>query len=110
MKLGSRSGFTLVEGLLLIMAVGIIGFTGWYVWSSKSKTESSYNNSVHSSSNAPKTSAIKSFEDCKAAAGSKMLETYPEQCVSKDGKRYTNPGQDTSGICQDGAGGPCNNQ
>jgi cytoskeletal protein RodZ len=31
----SDSGFGLVEGLLILVVVGILGFTGWFVWHSK---------------------------------------------------------------------------
>jgi len=30
-----QKGFTAIEGLLLLIIVGIIGFTGWYVWHAK---------------------------------------------------------------------------
>lgn len=32
-------GFTAVEGLLILVIVGILGFTGWYVWSSKTDAD-----------------------------------------------------------------------
>lgn len=32
-------GFTAVEGLLILVIVGILGFTGWYVWNSKQNTD-----------------------------------------------------------------------
>lgn len=38
-----QKGFTVIEGLLLLVIVGILGFTGWYVWHSKVTSESSYN-------------------------------------------------------------------
>ncbi|MEK7076340.1 MAG: hypothetical protein AAB941_01625 [Patescibacteria group bacterium] len=38
-------------------------------------------------------SAIYTFEECVKAKDSKMLETYPEQCVTSDGKSFPNPDQ-----------------
>ncbi len=37
-------------------------------------------------------SDINSFEQC-AAAGNPIQESYPERCVTKDGKSFTNPAQ-----------------
>ncbi len=34
----NQKGFGAIEGLLIVVAVGLIGFVGWYVWSSKNKT------------------------------------------------------------------------
>jgi hypothetical protein len=84
-KQSSQKGFAIVEVLLIVVALVILGFTGWFVYHSKQtadKTLSSTNDA-----------AVKSFDDCKEAAGSKMLETYPEQCMTKDGKSFTGPGQ-----------------
>lgn len=36
----TSKGFTLIEGLLILVIVGLIGGTGWYVWSSHNKTNS----------------------------------------------------------------------
>ena len=32
LKLKNQKGFTLVEGLLIILIVTIVGFASWYVW------------------------------------------------------------------------------
>lgn len=85
-----QRGFTVIEGLLLLVIAGIIGFTGWYVWNSKNKTENSYNNSTQASSNLPKYASIKTFDDCKKLSGSKIQESYPEVCVAANGKSFTN--------------------
>ncbi len=74
-----------------MVIAGIIGFTGWYVWNSRNKTENSYSNSI--SSNIPKYTAIKSFDDCKKSAGSKIQESYPEVCITALGNKFTNPNQ-----------------
>ncbi len=36
---------------------------------------------------------VYTFEECTNAKDSKMLETYPEQCVTKDGQTFVNPDQ-----------------
>lgn len=39
MKINSRQdGFTIVEALLILIVIGIIGFTGWFVWHGKRAT------------------------------------------------------------------------
>ncbi|MEK9185339.1 MAG: hypothetical protein AAB863_01050, partial [Patescibacteria group bacterium] len=38
-------------------------------------------------------SDIYTFEECTKAKDSLMLETYPEQCVTKDGQTFVNPDQ-----------------
>jgi Tfp pilus assembly protein PilV len=45
----NNKGFALLEGLLILVVVGILGFTGWYVWSAKNKTNSTYNSTGNSS-------------------------------------------------------------
>lgn len=34
-----QDGFSAVEGLLILIIAGLIGFTGWYVWHSTKKTD-----------------------------------------------------------------------
>ena len=36
-------GFTLIEGLLILVIVGLLGGTGWYVWNAKKNTDNSLN-------------------------------------------------------------------
>ncbi len=83
-----QAGFTALEGLLILVIVGIVGFTGWYVYQSRNKTNSLYNSSASVGSNIPK-QTITNFAGCKSSAGSTIQQTYPEVCVTKDGKRFT---------------------
>lgn len=39
----NQSGFGVVEGLLILIIVGILGFTGWYVWHSKNNANENLN-------------------------------------------------------------------
>lgn len=82
-----EQGFAIVEGILIFAIVAIIAGTGYYV----------LNNNVQSKdqvSNTPKTAVtatkITSFAECKNTSGSKIQETFPEICVTKDGKSFTN--------------------
>lgn len=34
---------------------------------------------------------VSSYEDCLKAPGSRILESYPERCVTRDGKSFTRP-------------------
>ena len=43
----SQKGFTAVEGLLIFVVVGIVGFAGWYVYDSGQKTNDIYDKSTN---------------------------------------------------------------
>jgi len=92
MKVRQRqSGFSVVQVLLIVIALGILGFTGYFVYQSQQNTNKTLNNTnkVAQGGSAPRVSAVTNFAECQKAAGSKMLETYPEQCVTKTGKTFT---------------------
>jgi Tfp pilus assembly protein PilV len=89
----NQQGFSVVEGLLILVIVGILGFTGWFVWHARQTADKTLSSADKSAGGTIKATKINSFEACKKASGSKMLETYPEQCVAKDGKTFTDPGQ-----------------
>ncbi len=48
---GQQAGFTAVEGLLILVVVGIIGGVGWFVFKSKDDTNKTYDNSANSYTN-----------------------------------------------------------
>jgi len=94
----NQKGFATVEAVLVVIIIAIVGFTGWFAWHSKKSADSSLNAANKSAqTTVPKTTvkAVTSFADCKAAKGSKTLTTYPEQCVTKDGKTFTDKTQST---------------
>lgn len=106
MKATDQKGFGAVEVLLIAVVVGILGFTGYYVWHSQSETNKAYDDagkSENASLEYIKDSTQADFEACKKAAGSRMLQTYPEQCVTKDGKVYTTAAVTPSTISQSDA-------
>jgi type II secretory pathway pseudopilin PulG len=72
MKNRNQSGFSVVEGLLILVIVGIIGATGWYVMQANKNTNDTLNNSGLGS----------------IAKSSKKKQTNPSlapQAVSEDG-------------------------
>lgn len=46
----SQKGFATLEGLLILIIVGLIGFVGWYVYQSKNAADKSYSNAATASS------------------------------------------------------------
>jgi len=79
MKKLDIKGFGTIEVILFLVLVGIIGGIGWYVWQNKQKTD--------------KLNSISTFAECKAGSASKLQESYPEVCVTKNGKSFPNPDQ-----------------
>jgi type II secretory pathway pseudopilin PulG len=67
----NQSGFSVVEGLLILVIVGILCGTGWYVWNSNKKTNDILN-SADKSSNV-------------TAKSSKQSETKKEEFKLPDG-------------------------
>jgi len=61
--------------VVVVVLLGALGFVFWNNFLSKGTS----------------TVAVASFEDCKKQSGSIMLETYPEQCKTTDGKTFTGP-------------------
>lgn len=47
----TQKGFSAVEGLLLVVIAGLIGFVGWYVYHVKNQTSTTYDNSAKTPSN-----------------------------------------------------------
>lgn len=87
-----QCGFTVVEALLLLIIAGLIGFIGWYVWSTNSATNKSLRNADKVNQiTLPNTRSIDTYDKCKQAGG-RIQESYPEVCVYGD-KSFTNPNQ-----------------
>src|SRR5579871_5801589 len=61
MKILKQNGFSAIEGLLILVIVGLIGFTGWYVWHSKNNSDKALSEAqAVSNSTLPKTAASSS--------------------------------------------------
>jgi hypothetical protein len=54
-----QNGFTVIEGLLILVIVGIIGGTGWYVWHSQKQVDKTLGSAGQTSQKSTKTSQNK---------------------------------------------------
>jgi type II secretory pathway pseudopilin PulG len=86
-----QRGFAIIETLLIIVVLAILGFTGWFVYHSKQTADKALN--AANSSESAHANVVKSFEECKKSPGSTMLLIYPEQCITKDKKTFTDNSQ-----------------
>lgn len=61
----NQKGFSAVEGLLILIIVGLVGFIGWYVYHTKNNTEATLNQADKSANtrNANTTSSWKTYSD-----------------------------------------------
>lgn len=88
MKQKYQAGFThLVAILLLIVVLGSVGGVSYYVWHKNHTLQGHH--SINSSTLQPSAVHIATYEDCKKANGSKLLTTYPAQCITKAGQTFT---------------------
>lgn len=94
-----QSGFTAIEVLLCAVVVVILGFTGYLVYHSQRNATKALNdaNNTAQSTTVNETKQVTTFAECKQAAGSRTLETYPGQCVTKDGKTFVDTVAQTQG-------------
>lgn len=74
----NQKGFALLEGLLILVIVGILAGTGWYVINSKRKTDESLSNSSIASASSPSTGSanekLKPYKDALLKAGIKPTQ------------------------------------
>ena len=73
--MNKQKGFTLVEGLLIVLVIVIVGAGGWYVMSRNDDSESSTKG------------LINSYGECVDAGGI-IAESFPEQCMH-EGQGWT---------------------
>ncbi len=73
-----QSGHALLIIVIVVISLAILGLLGILFWQ----------NFINKSGSSSK---VTTFEQCKAAAGSKLLETFPEQCVTSDGQTFVGP-------------------
>lgn len=82
-----QNGFAVLELVLILVVLAILGFTGWFVYHSRQAADKTYSNTAK---DMPQTvSTIKTFADCQKSPGSKILTTYPEQCITTGGKMFS---------------------
>ncbi len=73
-----QHGYNLVEVTLLVLITGLIAYTGWYVWNSRSKTSASLDSS----------SSLNQSPDSSVAAGGKWLGNCQIPNTTMSGKRF----------------------
>lgn len=76
------NGFTAIEGLLLLVIVGIIGFTGWYVWQQKQIAD----NTIDTASQISQSTPVK--HQTKDSHGRTLCSYFQDvYCIQKDGSK-----------------------
>ena len=78
-----QAGFSPIVVLLIAVILGLIGFAGWFVYQNNKTTTKSGSTSGTGGS----------YDSCVEESGSVSLQSYPETCVTKGGKHYTNTSQ-----------------
>src|SRR5690349_12007007 len=73
-----RRELAISEVVIIVLGVIGLGVVVWLAWARPLQT-----------SNAP----VNSFASCKEDVTSVIQTSYPEVCVTKDGKRFTDPSQ-----------------
>lgn len=78
----NRAGFSPIHILLVLVVIAGLVAAGWLVYKRNSdKKDGEASNDIQLS--------ISNFNDCKSA-GYPIQESYPERCVTPDGKSFTN--------------------
>ncbi|HVO86783.1 MAG TPA: hypothetical protein VMT23_03655 [Candidatus Binatia bacterium] len=68
-----QKSFTLAKSLLVLIIIVTLCVVGYYLW---------HNNKT-----------VSTYADCQKTAGSITEQSFPEVCITKDGKRFINPTQ-----------------
>ncbi|MBX4190779.1 hypothetical protein KW794_01700 [Candidatus Saccharibacteria bacterium] len=99
----NRNGFSTVEALLILVIIGLIGFTGWFVYHSKGTADKAYSASDNTSSQQISQDKTKKSglyfrnkyqnNSDQAACLDEYYATYPESKPEnqKPGKVYLSP-------------------
>ncbi len=69
----NQSGTGVLEALLILVIVGILGFTGWFVWSSQKSANDTYNNTDKSDALTAAEGKAKA-DNSSAATNSKLIK------------------------------------
>jgi len=85
-----QQGFSIVETLLILIIVGLVGFTGWFIFSAKSTASKSLATSADvSDQQVAKTDTVNDFYSCWRVVGS-VSQSVPSTCTFS-GKSYQSP-------------------
>lgn len=101
MRKASQRGYSAVETILVLVIVGLIAFVVWYVFSSRSDTETTLGNAATTQTEVPKQTAKKTTTQQSAPVSQVLIKTD-----SKLGQYLSDPnnkalytyGSDTSGV------------
>lgn len=91
MQRKSQSGFSVIGLLLAVIVLGLVGYAGYYVGTNKDDLTNTYNTTNQDDSETGELvtdSTQEDYDNCVSAEGSRILETHPPQCMTKDGKTY----------------------
>ncbi len=79
--------------MLTLIIIGLIAGVGYFVWHSKDSAIKNLDNANNSSSIKTSSGVLKvtSFDECSKTTSSKIQLTYPEVCLTNDGKSFTQP-------------------
>lgn len=75
-----QKGSALLIVIIVVVVLAVVGGLGFLFWKNFMASKDTSNTKI-----------ISSFEECKSAPGSFLLETYPEQCKTTDGQTFTGP-------------------
>lgn len=89
MRKDDQNGFSYLVVMLIAIIIGLVGFTGWYVWSAKNTINKTYTNLAQTTSSTPKALSIKTFDECQSAAGSVIQQTAPQVCITLNNQKFT---------------------
>lgn len=76
----NQKGFSVVEGLLMLVIAGVIGFVGWYVLSAKHQTDSLTGNSTQTQTPLKKPSNAASLYKILDTEDYVCTKSIPAQC------------------------------
>jgi len=91
MGMVKREKFRMIGMVSAAIVLAAVGFTIWFAYNSSQMADKTLQSANKVSKDIPKLPSVDSFEACKKSPGSKMLLTYPEQCVTTTGKKFTDP-------------------
>jgi hypothetical protein len=74
MKKSGQSGFAVIEAVLVLVIVGILGFTGYFVWHAKQSTDKSLDNTAKSQPATAKKSSQQATPDVLTGEAANWLE------------------------------------